>query len=152
MSESGRRDFLLSKGWLQAIGLVVLLGFTVLGILAYRTYEAKPPIPERALDPAGNVVYTEDQIEHGQQVFLNNGIMEYGSVFGHGAYLGPDFTADYLRRATDMARKTYGGSDSDSAREKTITDFRTNRYDEDTGELDLTQAQTDAHEQLVRHY
>ena len=56
--------------------------------------------------------------------------MEYGSVFGHGAYLGPDFTADYLRRASDFVRSAYGGADSDRAARRTIEDFRTNRYDE----------------------
>ena len=35
-------------------------------------------------------------------MFLNNGLMEYGSVLGHGAYLGPDYTADYLRRAAKV--------------------------------------------------
>jgi nitric oxide reductase subunit B len=28
--------------------------------------------------------------------------MEYGSIVGHGAYLGPDYTDDHLRRATDF--------------------------------------------------
>ena len=89
----------MSKGWVQAVVLVVLFGFFTLGFLAYRTYEAKPPLPERVVDPQQQVLYTDRDIEQGQQVFLNNGLMEYGSVFGHGAYLGPDFTADYLRRA-----------------------------------------------------
>ena len=41
------------------------------------------------------------------------GLMEYGSAFGHGAYLGPDFTADYLRRSADLVKRSYGGSASD---------------------------------------
>src|SRR6187200_3713813 len=81
---SGRRELLVSKTWVQAVVLVVLFGFFVLGLLAYRTYQAKPPIPERAVDPSGAVLYTDRDIERGQEVFLNNGLMEYGSVFGHG--------------------------------------------------------------------
>ena len=42
-------------------------------------------------------------------MFLHNGLMEYGSAFGHGAYLGPDYTADYLRRASDIVKRAYGG-------------------------------------------
>ena len=57
----------------------------MLGLLAYRTYQAKPPIPERAVAPSGEAVYTERDVERGQEVFLNNGLMEYGSVYGHGA-------------------------------------------------------------------
>jgi len=94
MADSERREFLIAKGWLQAVVLVVLLGFFVLGLLAYRTYMAQPPIPARVVDEGGTVLFTGADISAGQQVFLHNGLMEYGSVFGHGAYLGPDYTAD----------------------------------------------------------
>ena len=50
MADSERREFLIAKGWLQAVVLVVLLGFFVLGLLAYRTYMAQPPIPARVVD------------------------------------------------------------------------------------------------------
>ena len=127
MEGSTRRQLLVSKGWVQAVALVVLFGFFVLGLLAYRTYQAKPPIPQRVLDPRGQVLYTAADVRKGQQVFLHNGLMEYGSVFGHGAYLGPDFTADYLRRASDFVTRSYGGRTSDTAARRTIEDFRINR-------------------------
>jgi nitric oxide reductase subunit B len=149
---SERRELLVSKGWVQAVALVLLFGFFVMGLLAYRTYAAKPPIPQRAVDPAGAVLYTAADVQAGQEVFLHNGLMEYGSVFGHGAYLGPDFTADYLRRASDLVRSAYGGSRSDGAVRRTVEDFRTNRYDERTGTLTLTAAQAAAHRRLVGHY
>ena len=89
MASSERREFLISKAWIQAVLLVVLFGFFVLGLLAYRTYMAQPPIPSRVVDERGAVLFTGEDISKGQQVFLHNGLMEYGSVFGHGAYLGP---------------------------------------------------------------
>ena len=58
MEATGRRQLLVSKTWVQAVALVLLFGFFVLGLLAYRTYDAKPPIPERVVDPAGAVLYT----------------------------------------------------------------------------------------------
>ena len=119
----GRREFLISKAWLQAVVLVVVVGFFVLGLLAYRTYMAHPPVPERVVDPGGNTLFTGSDVSHGQKIFLNSGLMEYGSVFGHGAYLGPDFTADYLRRASNIAIDFYGGPGSDSAQRRTITCF-----------------------------
>ena len=152
MEGAERRQLLVSKGWVQAVALVLLFGFFVMGLLAYRTYDAKPPIPRRAVDEAGRTLYTNADVQAGQQVFLHNGLMEYGSVFGHGAYLGPDFTADYLRRASDSVRAAYGGERSDSATRRTIEDFRTNRYDERTGTLTLTAAQAAAHRRLVAHY
>ena len=109
METGARREFLISKGWIQAAVLVVLFGFFVLGLLAYRTYQAHPPVPARVVDANGHVLFTGKDISHGQQVFLHNGLMEYGSVFGHGAYLGPDYTADYLRRSSNLVRASFGG-------------------------------------------
>jgi nitric oxide reductase subunit B len=149
---SGRRQFLISKGWIQAVILVILVGFFVLGLLAYRTYQAKPPIPARTVDERGGVLYTARDVHEGQQVFLHNGLMEYGSVFGHGAYLGPDFTADYLRRSSNLVKRAYGGAASDAAAGRTIADFRTNRYDEETGTLTLSAARADAFRRLVAYY
>ena len=152
MATTGRREFLISKGWLQAVALVVLLGFFVLGLLAYRTYQAQPPIPDRVVDGQGNVLFTGKDVSRGQQVFLNNGLMEYGSVFGHGAYLGPDYTADYLRRSSDLVRDSYGGASSDAAVQKTIDDLRTNRYDAKTETLTFSAAQAAAFRKLVPYY
>ena len=56
MEGSGRRQLLVAKGWVQAVLLVVLFGFFVLGLLAYRTYQAKPPTPQRVVDPQGVVL------------------------------------------------------------------------------------------------
>jgi nitric oxide reductase subunit B len=147
-----RRGLLVSRGWVQAVALVMLCGFFILGLLAYRTYMAHPPVPEKVLDSQGKVLYGGRDIQSGQKVFLHNGLMEYGSAFGHGAYLGPDFTADYLRRASVLVKRSYGGAASDSAGRKTIEDLRTNRYDEKTKTLTLTATQADAFRRLVPHY
>jgi nitric oxide reductase subunit B len=152
MSNGTRREFLISRTWIQAVVLVVVCGFFVLGLLAYRTYMAHPPVPSRVVDPSGKTLFTGDQISHGQRVFLNNGLMEYGSAFGHGAYLGPDYTADYLRRASNIVRDIYGGPASDAAARRTIRDFRTNRYDGRTHVLQFSQAQSTAFHRLVPYY
>jgi nitric oxide reductase subunit B len=148
----GRRAFLISKTWIQAVVLVVLCGFFVLGLLAYRTYMAHPPVPARIVGPNGAVLFTGNDITQGQQVFLHNGLMEYGSVFGHGAYLGPDYTADFLRRAADGVLHSYGGPSSDAAARKTIEDMRANRYDSKTGTLRFSAAEAAAFRQLVPYY
>ena len=93
---------MVGKGWVQAVALVVIFGFFVMGILAYRTYTASMPQPEKVVTANGEVLFTGADITAGQELFLARGLMEYGSVVGHGAYLGPDYTADYLRRATDF--------------------------------------------------
>ena len=108
-AEPQRREFLLAKGWVQAATLVVLFGFFVLGLLAYRAYTDSAPIPQRVVTPEGRPVFTREDILSGQGIFLRNGLMQYGSVFGHGAYLGPDYTTDYLRRSAVFVRERLGG-------------------------------------------
>jgi nitric oxide reductase subunit B len=152
MEEPGRRPLLVSKGWLQAIVLVVLAGFFVLGLMAYRTYQAEPPIPSQVVGPGGKVVFTGDEVRAGQTIFLRNGLMEYGSIFGHGAYLGPDFTADYLHRAALAVRTRYGDASSDRARAVTLVDFRHNSYDGSTHTLRYTAGEAGAFTQLLGHY
>jgi nitric oxide reductase subunit B len=102
------------------------------------------------VSPAGQVLFTRANVTEGQQVFLRAGLMEYGSIFGHGAYLGPDFAADYLHRAAELALRAYGGSDQ--ARQQVIIDFQTNRYDPKIDTLTFSGAQAAAYEELERYY
>jgi len=76
MNDSAKRDLLISKSWIQAIVIVVLCGFLILGMLAYRTYTDEPPIPAQVVDSAGKVLFTGTDVVAGQEVFLRNGIME----------------------------------------------------------------------------
>ena len=146
-----KRELLISKAWIQAVVVVGLLGFLLLGILAYRTYTDEPPIPSKVLGSTGELLFTGQDVVAGQEVFLKNGLMEYGSIFGHGAYLGPDFTADYLHRAALLSDEHFGGS-SDMARQQTVSDFKANRYEEASGVLSFSPAQSEAFHKLVEHY
>ena len=152
MDTTTRRSFPLANGWIQAVLLIMLFGFFILGILAYNTYTGEPPIPARVVDPGGRLLFTRADVMAGQGVFLENGLMEYGSIFGHGGYLGPDFTADYLHRAALLCIDFYGGPGSDQARAHTTADFKANRYDPASGALTLSLAQTRAFETLQGYY
>jgi nitric oxide reductase subunit B len=152
VEEFRRRELLVSKAWIQAVAVVILFGFFVLGLLAYRTYSGEAPIPARVVDPGKNVLFTRADIMSGQQVFLRNGLMEYGSIFGHGAYLGPDYTADYLRRSATSVFESHGGQKSDSANTQTVEEFKVNRYDPANDTLTFTPAQSAAHGQLKDYY
>jgi len=147
-----RRPLLVPKVWIQVVVLIFVFGFLVLGMLAWGTYAGAPPIPATVTDPAGRVLFTHADVVAGQQTFLRNGLMEYGSIFGHGAYLGPDFTADYLHRAALAVLDAYGGAGSDRARAETVADFKTNRFNDTTRTLIYTGAQAGALDDLTRYY
>ena len=101
---SARRDRLIAKGWIQGVALVMLFGFTVMGLLAYRTYTNSMPQPAKVVTANGETLFTTEDITAGQKIFQARGLMEYGSILGHGGYLGQDFTAEYLRMEADSVR------------------------------------------------
>ncbi len=152
MQHSAKRSLIVSNGWIQAVIIVMVCGFFVLGLLAYRTYTGEPPIPLRTVDPSDKVLFTAEDVTGGQGVFLSNGLMEYASIFGHGAYLGPDFTADYLHRSALFVLEQHGGEASDHAQQQTIDDFKANRYDAATGTLTLTATEARAFEEMQSYY
>jgi nitric oxide reductase subunit B len=86
----------LSPWWRHSAILTMVLGFGVLFSLAHQTYRVAPPIPEKVLSLTRETVFTGADVLAGQQVFLKYGLMENGTIWGHGAYLGPDFSAEYL--------------------------------------------------------
>jgi nitric oxide reductase subunit B len=142
----------VGRGWVQAGILVAASGFFVLVLMGFITYQSAPPIPAQVVSASGQQLFTGADIRAGQQVFLRNGLMEYGSIFGHGAYLGPDFTADYLHRSALLVRDSYGGPTSDAAARRTREEFTANRYDKATGTLTFSDAQAAAFTALTAHY
>ena len=86
----------LSPWWRRAALITMALGFAVLILLTTKVYTDAPPIPQRVVTTGGAVVYTGQDVTAGQLVFLKYALMDNGSIWGHGALLGPDFSADYL--------------------------------------------------------
>jgi nitric oxide reductase subunit B len=140
----------VSPLWLQAMLLTFLVGFAILGYLALRVHAEHAPVPGRVVDEKGRLLMTGDEILAGQEAFLTHGLMQFGSVYGHGAYLGPDFTADYLHRQAELMREYAGGGPE--AEDKVRRELQTNRYDEKTDTLVWTDGQTRAFEELLGRY
>src|SRR5262245_29437364 len=76
--------------------------------------------------------------------------MQFGSIYGHGAYLGPDFTADYLHRQAEAMREIYGGNAE--ARVRVEQELQANRYDPASDTLTWSEGQVQAFDTLRQHY
>ena len=151
MTNGQRRPMVISPLWLQGVVLTFVFGFTVLGYLALRVYQDHAPVPAKVVsERPGKTVFTGDDILQGQEAFLTYGLMEYGSIYGHGAYLGPDFTADYLHRQAEEMQQLYGGGAE--AEERVRQELQANRYDPHADTLTWTDGQVRAFETLRRHY
>ncbi len=150
MSESEDIGEELSPWWRRSVLIVIGVGFAVLIGIAFLTPRTAPPIPLKVLDPAGNTIFTRDDVIAGQEIFLKYGLMENGSIWGHGAYLGPDFSAEYLHAlavdATAMlSQSLYGRSPADLAppeqaalRAEVQQLLKANLYSSDTDSLVFT--------------
>lgn len=96
--------------WIGFI-FVMVSSFAVLGYFGYEIYLQAPPIPEKVVTPAGDVVFTGQQIKDGQNVWQSIGGQEVGSVWGHGAYVAPDWSADFLHRELVEILDRWSGSE-----------------------------------------
>src|SRR5215471_8730551 len=81
-----------------ALAVVIVGSFAVLGGVGYNALQNAPPIPGSVVVENGSVVFDRATIQSGQNVWQSLGGQEVGSIFGHGAYVAPDWTADWLHR------------------------------------------------------
>jgi nitric oxide reductase subunit B len=148
-------DTELSPWWKRTLILLIASGFSILGYLAARTYRDAPPIPKRVVDPAGATLFTRQDIIAGQQIFLSHGLMENGTIWGHGAYLGPDFSAEYLHTMAldvlaSVSKKVSPNlgpaqsSDPDELDSGVARTLKENRYEPGRDALTFTEAEADS--------
>lgn len=87
-----------TKKYWVLLGGVLMATFAILGFYGSEVYRQAPPIPETVVNQNGETLLTKDDILTGQQVWQSTGGQQLGSVWGHGAYQAPDWTADWLHR------------------------------------------------------
>jgi nitric oxide reductase subunit B len=162
--ELGTNTEVLSPWWRQVVILVLVAGFSVLFVLAIRTYKDAPPIPEKVIGPQGEVIFTRQEILAGQQVFLKYGLMENGTIWGHGAYLGPDFSAEYLHTLTMdateiVANQLYNRAfnnltpvERTSVSAEVQRQLKENRYDAQSQTLTFTQLEATSYQNQIQKW
>ena len=101
----------MKRLWL-AFAVVLVFSFSVLGWVGTRIYQEAPPVPDQVVATDGKVVIPSGDIGKGQNVWQAMGGMEVGSIWGHGSYVAPDWSADWLHREcvfilNEWARATY---------------------------------------------
>ena len=131
---------------LWALLAVVILGsFAVLGYYGVKIYREAPPIPKQVVTTGGAVVCTEQDIQNGKNVWQSIGGQEVGSIWGHGAYVAPDWNGDWLHREClflldRWAKAEFGQpyeqiteSQQASLKPRLKNELSTNTYNPDTG-------------------
>ncbi|MDP9191440.1 MAG: nitric-oxide reductase large subunit [Acidobacteriota bacterium] len=144
------------KLWIT-LGLVVAISFLILGIVGYQGITTAPPIPKQVVTTDGVVLFDETTIRDGQNVWQSIGGQEIGSIFGHGAYVAPDWTADYLHREATLILRdqnfaTANADQQAALRARLQSDMRRNTWDSATGVLTISNGRARAFEELSRYY
>ena len=148
------------KLWI-ALAAVLIGTFTVLGVFGREVYRQAPPIPDRVVTASGQELMTKDQILRGQRVWQSIGGQQIGSIWGHGAYQAPDWSADWLHREAITLLDQYAAPASYASlpaerqaalRERLRRELRTNRYDATTGTLTVSDARAQAMKATADHY
>lgn len=99
------------KLW-YALGAVLILSFAVLGFFGIEIFRSMPPFPTKVVTTDGKVLFEGQDIKDGQNVWQSIGGQTVGSIWGHGAYIAPDWNADYLHRESVLMLKKLAERDS----------------------------------------
>ena len=151
------------KLWIWLIALLAA-SFAVLLLVGRDISIKAPPVPEQVVTETGETVYTRADIQRGRQVWQSMGGMQLGSIWGHGGYVAPDWSADWLHREAlalmDLWSRQEHGSGYDelnpeqqaSLQRRLESEMRRNTYDPGTGTITISEDRAQAIATVSDHY
>jgi nitric oxide reductase subunit B len=136
------------------LALICVLSFGALGYLGWQIYLYAPPIPKQVVTTEGELLFTGEQIQRGQQAWRAAGGQQLGTVWGHGSYVAPDWSADWLHREATALHATRSAQQADKAvvDARVREEMRRNTYDELTGSVTVSADRARAIQAVAAHY
>ena len=151
----------MKRLWILLVSICVF-SFAILGWVGTEIFRQAPPIPTQVVTTAGEVFIPDGAVSDGQNVWQAMGGMQVGSIWGHGSYVAPDWTADYLHREALFILDEWSGgqytrgslpSEQQAALKQRLQDLvRTNTYDEATNTIKVDPIRKRAFESNLAHY
>jgi len=151
------------KLWIS-FGLIMVVSFAVLGGVGYKAINNGPPIPVKVITTEGRLLFTGETIRDGQNVWQSTGGQEIGTIWGHGAYVAPDWSADYLHRQSEIVLNRWASgkgfsdyrsmpAESRAALQGRLTELtRQNTYDAARDIIVIDGDRAAAFDELARYY
>jgi nitric oxide reductase subunit B len=151
------------KLWI-GLGLLLSSTFAVLLFVGSEIYRLAPPLPEQVVSASGETLFTRDDLDTGRQVWQSMGGMQVGSIWGHGALIAPDWSADWLHRESEALLNLWSqqqfqspyaelsASDQEVLKVRLRQDLRPNTYDATTQTITLSDDRVAAIKQIIPHY
>lgn len=153
----------MKRLWLILLAIFVF-SFGILGWVGTEIFRQAPPIPKQVVTTDGTTVIGPEEIQNGQNVWQAMGGMQVGSIWGHGSYVAPDWSADYLHREALFLLNAWGKNEFTQTydqlpseqqavlRQRLQNTVRTNRYDAATGTLVIEPLRQQAFEANLHYY
>lgn len=144
--------------------VLVVLSFAVLGFYGVEIFRKAPPIPDKVVTDTGELLFTGQDIRDGQNVWQSIGGQEVGTVWGHGAYLAPDWSADWLHKEAVYILEKYARTDFNTTfdslgteqqaalKSRLQSELRKNTYDPATGTLVISSLRAEAYREISAFY
>lgn len=156
----------MTKTKITIWGLVIVCvcSFSLLLSLGSDIYREAPPLPEKVMTRDGDVVFTYTDIDQGQLAWRSMGGHQLGSIWGHGSYVAPDWTADWVHREAQAwlnaaAAEAHGlpfatlSTPQQAALEQELrNDIRPNSYDSNTGTITISSRRAASIRLVTQHY
>jgi nitric oxide reductase subunit B len=160
---SGKISMKSNHGLWRWLGFIFVLSFGALGYLGWQIYLEKPPIPKAVVTTQGDVLFTGEQIQDGQKAWRSAGGQQLGTVWGHGSYVAPDWSADWLHREALAlqaihAQKYTRTQHTPSAADRAVIDaelkeeMRRNTYDKAKDVVTVSNERAQAIREVASHY
>jgi len=146
------------------LGALLVASFAVLLWAGTEIFRAAPPVPERVVSEQGDVLYSRADIEKGRQVWQSIGGMQLGSIWGHGGYVAPDWSADWLHREAiavlDGWSRAHGAESfrklpseqQGMLRARLESIVRRNTYNPESGTITVSAERAAAMQSVASHY
>jgi nitric oxide reductase subunit B len=151
------------KLWIGLV-LVIVASFAVLGWYGGEIYRQAPPVPGQVVTTEGEVLFTGQDIKDGQNVWQSTGGQQLGSIWGHGAYVAPDWSADWLHRESLFLLQTWahaehgrgfaelGPAEQSELRNRLVRELRTNQWDPERDVIVVSVDRARAIDAVSRYY
>ncbi len=153
--------FTIKRLWV-ILTVSLVLSFSALLYLGGQIYQQAPPIPSAVISSTGETIYTKQDINDGQNIWQTVGGMQQGSIWGHGSYLAPDWTADWLHREALHLLKIINTNSSNASltiEQKEILSqvelknmMRQNTYNATTGIVTVSESRAVAIAKTEQHF
>ena len=146
------------------LAVICVLSFAILAWVGTEIYQTAPPIPNKVVSTDGKILFEEGQVQRGQEAWLSAGGQQLGTVWGHGSYVAPDWSADWLHREAEALRSIWAKKEFGKTVEQLSVgqqselngrlkvEMRRNTYDAATGVVTLSPERAAAVAEVTRHY